>query len=108
MNKQYGIFIDESKFSETRKMKSAIAHEIGHCATGCTHKVCSPLDLVERHEYKANRWMIERYLPFEAMNEAMRRGYVETWALAEYFDAPEEDVIKAIHYYTVYRGRKFG
>ncbi len=107
MSGRYGIFIDGSKFCETKKLKSTIAHEIGHCATGCTHKVCSPLDLIERHEYRANRWMIERYLPFDAMNEAMRHGYVEVWALAEYFDVPEEDIVKAVRYYTVFCGKNF-
>ncbi len=77
-------------------MKSAIAHEVGHCATGCTHKVSSPLDLVEKHEFKANRWAIERYLPFEAMNDAMEHGYVETWALADYFDLSEDFIVMAI------------
>jgi hypothetical protein len=108
INKQYAIFIDQSKFSTTRSMKGAIAHELGHCATGCTHKVCSPIDLVEKHEYIANRWAIERYLPFDVMKDAMEHGYVETWSLADYFDLPEDFVIKAIQYYTVHQGRKFG
>lgn len=108
INKQYAIFIDQSKFSTTRSMKGAIAHELGHCATGCTHKVCSPFDLVEKHEYIANRWAIERYLPFELMKDAMEHGYAETWSLADYFDVPEDFVIKAIQYYTVHQGRKFG
>lgn len=89
-------------------MKGALAHEVGHCATGCTHKVSSSLDLVEKHEYTANRWAIERYLPFDAMNDAMEHGYVEPWALAEYFDLPENFILKAIRYYTIYRGQKFG
>ena len=108
MGKQYGVFIDQTKFSTVRRMKSAIAHEIGHCATGCTHKVSSPLDLIEKHEYEANRWKIEHYLPFEVLNDAMKRGYVESWALADYFDVPEEDIIMAVRYYINRRGMKFG
>ncbi len=89
-------------------MKGAIAHELGHCATRCTHKVSSSLDLVEKHEYTANRWAIEQYLPFDAMNDAMEQGYVETWALADYFDLSEDFILKAIKYYTIYEGKKFG
>lgn len=108
MDRQYAIFIDQSKFSTAREMKGAIAHEVGHCATGCTHKVSSPLDLVEKHEFKANRWAIEHYLPFETINDAIEHGYVEPWALAEYFDVPEDFIIKAIRYYTVCQEKKFG
>ena len=108
MDRQYAIFIDQSKYETARSLKGALAHEVGHCATGCTHKICSALDLVEKHEYAANCWAIERYLPFEVMNDAMEHGYVETWALADYFDLPEDFIIKAIRYYTVRRGRKFG
>lgn len=107
MSSRYGIFIDQSKFSTARDMKGALAHEVGHCATGCTHKVSSSLDLVEKHEFKANRWAIEQYLPFEILNDAMKNGYVEPWALAEYFDLPEDFITMAIRYYTVYQGKKF-
>ena len=88
-------------------MKGAIVHEVGHCATGCTHKVSSSLDLISKHEFKANRWAIERYLPFDEMNKAMKLGFVEPWALADYFDFPEEFIIKAIRYYTICRNKKF-
>lgn len=108
MGGQYAIFVDQSKFPTARGMKGAIAHEVGHCATGCTHIVSSPLDLVAKHEFKANRWAIERYLSFDVMNDAMEHGYVEPWALADYFDLPEDFIVKAISYYTVNQGKKFG
>lgn len=107
MNKQYAVFVDPSYFSTVMKMKEAIAHEIGHCATGCTHKVSSPLDLVAKHEYKANRWAIEKYLPFEAINSAMKKGCTEPWELADYFNVSEEFIRKAIRYYTGPRGKHF-
>lgn len=97
---KYAVFLDPVCFSSLRKMKTVLAHEIGHCATGCTHRISSPLDLIERHEYKANRWAIERCLPYNALQEAMRKGFREPWQLAEYFDLPEEFVHLAIEYYT--------
>lgn len=80
-------------------------HEIGHCATGCTHKVSSQLDLIAKHEYKANRWAIEKYVPFEQLNLAMSNGYTEIWQLSEYFDLSEEFIKKAISYYTISRNK---
>ena len=47
-------------------------------------------------------------LVLRSMNDAMEHGYVEPWALADYFDISENFIIKAIEYYTVYQGKKFG
>jgi Zn-dependent peptidase ImmA (M78 family) len=107
MNKKYGIFIDMTAFSSLRESKRAIAHEIGHCATGATHKTCSPLDLVEQHEYRANKWAVERFLSFDELQQAMQDGYTEPWELAEYFDVSEKAVRWAVQYYTENRGMSF-
>ena len=108
MNNRYAVFVDSSSFSTTADLKEAIAHEVGHCATGCTHTLSSPLDLIEKHEYQANRWAIERYLPFEEINQAMKKGYREPWELADYFNVSERFIRKAINYYTGPRGKHFG
>lgn len=96
---EYGIFLDLSCFGTVPKYKATLAHELGHCATGCTQKVSSPLDLIEKHEYKANRWAIERYIPFEDLQAAIKQGRTERWQLAEYFDMPEPFIQKAMDYY---------
>ena len=103
---KYGIFLDLSCFESIPKYKETLIHELGHCATGCTQRVSSPLDLIEKHEYKANRWAIEQYIPFDELETAIRQGYTERWQLAEYFDLPEPFIQKALHYYTVARQRK--
>ncbi|WP_101698538.1 ImmA/IrrE family metallo-endopeptidase [Clostridium minihomine] len=99
LNGKYGIFLDLSCFESVPKYKAMLAHELGHCATGCTQKVSSPLDLIEKHEYKADKWAIEQYIPFSAINEAVNDGYTEGWQLAEYFDVPETFIEKALLYY---------
>lgn len=99
MNNRYAIFLDPFRVESIPEMKRILAHELGHCATGCTHKVSSPLDLIEKHEYKANRWAIERYIPFEKLQSAIKQGYTECWQLAEYFDLPEPFIQKALDYY---------
>lgn len=99
LNNRYAIFLDPFRVRSIPEMKRILAHELGHCATGCTHKVSSPLDLIEKHEYKANRWAIERYIPFEELQTAVRHGYTERWQLAEYFDLPEPFIQKALSYY---------
>lgn len=108
MNCKYAIFADFFQMGSIAEIKKALAHEIGHCATGCTHKVSSPLDLIAKHEYKANRWAIERYMPFEELQLAIAQGYTEKWQLAEYFDFPEEFIKKTLNYYFIIKERKVG
>lgn len=104
---RYGIFVDFDRLGSLQEFKAALAHELGHCATGCTHRVSSPYDLVCRHEYKADRWAIQRYLPFEELQKAMSAGYTEPWQLAEYFQIPEAAVRRALTYYLRVRGLCF-
>lgn len=103
----YAIFLDFTKIKSTRLLKGVCCHEIGHAATGALHKVCSPYDLVERSEYRANRWVAQHCLTEEQFRDAFSAGCSELWQLAEYFDLPE-DVIKAAYaYWTESRGVDF-
>lgn len=100
----YGVFLDFSKIKSTRLLRGIFCHELGHIATGALHKVDSPFELWERSEYRANRWAAEHYLTAEAFQEAFSAGCRELWQLAEYFDMPEDDVEKALTYWTQRRG----
>lgn len=100
----YGVFLDFSKIKSTRLLRGIFCHELGHIATGALHKVDSPFELWERSEYRANRWTAEHYLTAEAFREAFSAGYRELWQLAEYFDMPEDDIEKALNYWTQRRG----
>ena len=104
---RYGIFVDFDCLGSLQEFKAALAHELGHCATGCTHRVSSPYDLVSRHEYKADRWAIQRYLPFEDMQNAVSAGYTEPWQLSDFFELPEADVCRALTYWKEARGMDF-
>ena len=105
---RYAVMVDPRRICSISGIKGVLAHELGHCATGCTHHVSSPYDLVARHEYKANRWAVEQYLPFSQLNAAVAGGLTEPWQLAEYFDLPEGLIRWAIQYYTQVRQLTFG
>ena len=76
-------------------------------ATGALHKVDSPYELVERSEYRANRWSAEQYLSETAFREAFAAGFTELWQLEEYFDLPGRDIQAALDYWTLSRGVDF-
>lgn len=103
----YAVFLDFSKIRSTRLLRGVCCHELGHVATGALHKVDSPYELVERSEYRANRWAAERYLTDEDFRSAFSEGYTEVWQLAEYFDMPEQDIINALTYWTERKGIDF-
>lgn len=104
---KYAVFLDFTKIRSTRLLRGVCAHELAHVATGALHKVSSPFELWERSEYRANRYMAQRFLPAEEFRQAFRDGCRELWQLAEYFELPEEDVKNALTYWSERRGVVF-
>ena len=104
---KYAIFLDFSALKSVRKLRGTCMHEMGHAETGALHKVHSPYETIEHNEHIAVRWTAEHFLTVDDFMGAFRAGYTETWELAEYFDLPEEDIKKALHYWTECRGIDF-
>ena len=99
-NEAWGIFLDKKRLKTIPEEKSALLHESGHYATGATHEVNSPFDLVEKHEYKADKWAVERALSAEELDEAVAEGHTDLWDLADYFNVTEDFMKKAVCWYT--------
>lgn len=99
LNGRYAIFLDMERLDSAAQELSVLAHETGHCATGATHAVSSPLDLIERHEYKADKWASHRLIPWEALRQALDEGCTEGWQLAERFGVTEGFVERALYIY---------
>lgn len=104
---RYAIFMDFDNIESEREERVILAHEGGHAATGATHKVSSPFDLIEKHENLANRWAIRQLLPFSRLKSAMADGDTQPYQLAERFEVPEEFVLEACRYYTDACGFRF-
>ena len=101
---QYAVFLDFEKIRSARLLRGVCCHELGHLATGALHKVDSPFELVERSEYRANRYVAQHCLTEAAFREAFAAGCRELWQLADYFDLPEQDVKNALTYWSERRG----
>lgn len=95
----YAIFMDTGKVKTIEEETELVAHECGHVATGTTHSVCNPVDLVEKHEYVANKWAVHRVLPKEEIIKALRDGCVEPWEVAEKLDRTVQFVYTALKIY---------
>ena len=103
----YAVFLDFSKIRSMRLMRGVCIHELGHAATGALHKLDSPYELVERSEYRANRWAAEHYITEADFRAAFAEGYTEFWQLADFFDLPEEDIKNALTYWSERKGINF-
>lgn len=101
------VFLDFSQIRTTRLLRGVCAHELSHLESGALHRPCSPYDLAQRSEYRANRHFAQQYLSVRELKKAFRLGFTEPWELAEYFDLPEADIQKALHYWTVCRNVNF-
>lgn len=99
LNDKYGIFIDTSEIKSRAEEYCMIAHEGGHCITGCTHAVCSSLDLIEKHEYVADKWATHRIIPINDLKSALKKGCTEIWEIADYFGVTEAFVRRALDIY---------
>ena len=95
----YGIFMDTNRMETSTEELCVLAHEYGHCATGATHAVSSPLDLIEKHEYKADKYASHRLIDPDELCQATEGGCTEAWELAERFHVTEDFLRRAVYIY---------
>lgn len=100
VNGKYGMFVDFENIETSAEELVVIAHEGGHICTGATHKVCSPYDLIEKHEYKANKWAIKKLVPEDELDDAVADGCTDISSLAERFEVTEDFMRMAVCWYT--------
>ena len=97
----HAIFINAELIETTAEETCVIAHECGHIETGTTHGIYSPLDLIERHEYRANKWAVKRLLPKSQLVDAITHGTHQRHELAELFNVTEDFISLAIEMYRL-------
>lgn len=93
------IAVDTNMLESTPKIKQALAHEIGHCATGSFYNVHSKLEDINQREHRADVWAYKTLVPKDELYKAVRQGYTQMWELAEYFNLPQEYMEKIVWYY---------
>lgn len=94
-----GVFVDYGRIDTTAEEAVTLLHEGGHCATGATHAITSSADLIEKHEYKAEKWAIQNAVSREELDAARDAGCQEIYELAEYFNLTEAFMRKVVCWY---------
>ena len=92
------IGIDNGTWSCRGEEQAHVGHELGHCLYGGFYSRLTPHDIVERHEWKADKWYILHAIPKERLFAKLREGY-DAWEIAEQLDTTEYYVRMAYYYY---------
>lgn len=72
----------------------------GHYYYDATYSpYCNDLQLISKQERKANKWAYNTLIPFEDLKLAIKKGIIEIYTLAEYFDVSVCFMQKCLAYY---------
>lgn len=80
------IAVDRQKFSNDTELKCALAHEIGHCATGSFYGIDTSVRDKALAERYANRFAAELLVPLSELKKLMHRGILFNRLLIQIFD----------------------
>ena len=92
------VGLDSSRPMTRAEEQAHLGHELGHCLYDGFYTRSSPYDLIERHEFRADRWYIRHAIPRKTLFRLLREGR-EVWEIAEMLDTTEEYVWQAYCYY---------
>lgn len=93
------IALDIHKLGGSADHKVKMAHELGHCIQGAFYNQYSSADVRGKHEYRADKWAIQKIVPYQELVNACEQGYTECWQLADYFGITEDYVRRAFEIY---------
>ena len=94
------IGIDPMQIDSYGEEAELLAHELGHCMTGSFYDQYSPLDVRQKHENRADYWMVTHLAPAHTLSRLMEQGHREPWQLAEALDIPQSVIEKALRLYS--------
>ncbi len=93
------IAIDLGRISSSVELKDKLSHELGHCCTHSFYNIKNPLDIREKHEYRADRWKLDVVFPLSDFIDAVSHGITEIWQLAEQYELDYNFAKWAVEYY---------
>lgn len=93
------IGIDTDQIHSLKEEKEQLAHELGHCIRYAFYTGKSPYEVRAQKEYKANKWAIQKLVPYDMLINALKHNITELWELAEFFDVSEDLIKKAFTLY---------
>lgn len=101
------LALDSSKITSEADEKAVLLEEIGHFCTHAFYQPDAPNAVWEKQEYKALRYIFEKYYPPSLLAGLMRRGLSEPWQMAEELALPQSFVEQMLIFYRDVRAIDF-
>lgn len=95
----YYIGIDLKELHTTADERVCLAHELGHCMTGCFYNIDSPLRYKGWHEHRANKWAVHRLVPLQELKKELSGAWNAPHEIAEHFSVTADFIHLAIYIY---------
>lgn len=93
------IALDKNLVGRTAAERVALAHELGHLATGALYTPDADPKVVRRSEHMAHRWAINALVPYGELLKAIKSGEENISFLADRFGVTEDFMQSAIKHY---------
>lgn len=93
------ICLDFSLLCGGKEEHTRLAHELGHCATGAFYNRYTVFDVIERQEWKADKWAVHQILPIDSLRHAVESGVTTVWELADKFCVTEDFILRTLEVY---------
>jgi Zn-dependent peptidase ImmA (M78 family) len=94
------IALDKRLVGRNAAERVALAHELGHLATGAVYAVGANTETVRKNELAAHRWAIRHLVPYSELLKAVREGEESLSDLAEHFSVTEDFMERALRFYS--------
>lgn len=99
-----GLYIDgnvalSTKIETSERKACILAEELGHHYT-TVGNILDQNDVGNRkQERKARAWAYEKMIPLNSIKKAIKKGFCETWEIAEFLEVDEKFLKEAIKHY---------
>lgn len=93
------IAMDKALVGSNKAERVALAHELGHLATGATYAPDADGETVKKQERAAHRWAVNALVPYAELLKALAAGEEDVGTLAERFSVTEDFMQRAIKHY---------
>ena len=94
------IAIDKNLTGTPAAEKVALAHELGHLATGALYSAGADCLTVGKMERAAQKWAVNALVPYRELLKALEAGEEDLTFLAARFGVTEDFMQRAIQYYS--------
>lgn len=85
----------------TVRKTCVLAEELGHCLTTVGNILSQDSIDAVKQEHRARKWAYQKVVPVDRIIEAVGKGNVTLWDMAEYLDVDEEFLRDCLMHYGI-------